>query len=102
MVENLFQIVTKSDALSPHRYTLIIQKVGCPVGCSEWLPVSVEFFKACVEGEIIQLRMTRVPMTVDEAHKFVAGHRPQPLQTGDWQKCKPGSSCSVEYEMELG
>lgn len=95
MVDNLFQIVTKSNALAPHRYSLVLLKVGCPVGCSEWLPVGKKFFDECAEGEIIQIATKKIPMTVDEAHKYVAAHR----STGviSWKDaCSPGSSCGIE------
>lgn len=97
MVENLFQIVTKSNTLAPHRYSLVLLKVGCPVGCSEWLPVTKVFFDECAEGEIIQVNTKRVAMTVDEAHKFVSANRSLVPVTSLWpkQECT-GSSCGVE------
>lgn len=76
MVENLFQIVTKSDTLAPHRYSFVLLKVGCPVGCSEWLPVPKSLFDECEEGHIIKVNAKRVDMSVDEAHKFFAAHKP--------------------------
>lgn len=97
MVENLFQIVTKSSTLAPHRYSLVLLKVGCPVGCSEWLPVTKTFFDECVEGEIIHVQSKRVSMTVDEAHKFVSAHRSQTPVTELWkQECETGTSCGIE------
>lgn len=97
MVENLFQIVTKSHALAPHRYSLVLLKVGCPVGCSEWLPVSKAFFDECVEGEMIQLSVKRVNMTVDESHKYVAAHKTQRVAALSWKNtCGTGSSCGIE------
>lgn len=96
MVENLFQIVTKSDVLAPHRYSLVLLKVGCPINCSEWLPVSRSFFEECLEGEIIQLNIKRVPMSVDQAHKFVAQKRPvMPTFKFD-VVCTPGQGCGIE------
>ena len=100
MVENAFQIINKSYTLAPHRYSLVLLKVGCPVGCSEWLPVSKEFFDECVEGELIEVHVKRVPISVDQAYKVVAAHRAPPLTSRDYSTCAPGSGCSVEYEIE--
>lgn len=97
MVENLFQIVTKSNTFAPHRYSLVLLKIGCPVGISEWLPVSKEFFYECAEGEIIEVKTRRMPMTVDEAHKYVAGHAQARLTSNDWKaKCDGTKSCGIE------
>jgi hypothetical protein len=84
MVATLFQIITKSDALAPYRYSFVLMKVGCPVGCSEWLPVTKSLFEECEEGHIIQVSAKRVEMTVDESHKFVAAHKPlNPINWND-------------------
>jgi hypothetical protein len=97
MVDNLFQIVTKSNTLAPHRYSLVLLKVGCPIGCSEWLPVTKAFFDECAEGELIQVQSKRVAMTVDEAHKFVSAHRSQVPVTELWNKPEcAGTSCGIE------
>lgn len=97
MVENLFQIVTKSSTLAPHRYSLVLLKVGCPVGCSEWLPVTKSFFDECAEGEIIHVNVKRAAMTVDEAHKFVASRRSPRLTSLDWTvACDGSKSCGIE------
>lgn len=98
MVDNLFQIVTKSNTLAPHRYSLVLLKVGCPIGCSEWLPVTKAFFDECEEGEIIEVKSKRIAMSVDEAHKFVSAHRSQVSVTELWNKkeCVTGTSCGIE------
>src|ERR1700748_1050528 len=97
MVDNLFQIVSKSNTLAPHRYSLVLLKVGCPISCSEWLPVTKAFFDECVEGEIVHVQAKRVAMTVDEAHKFVSAHRAQTPVTELWKKNEcVGTSCGIE------
>lgn len=98
MVENLFQIVTKSALLAPHRYSLTLVKVGCPVRCSEWLPVSKEFFDECQEGELIQISTKRINMTVDQAHKYAASKRSQIPSSDLWPiECAgAGSGCGIE------
>lgn len=99
VVENLFQIVEKSHTLAPHRYSLVLRKVGCPVGCSEWLPVTKPFFDECEEGELIEVKTKRVAMTVDEAHKYVTARRSQIPVTDLWKsepRCEVGKSCGIE------
>jgi hypothetical protein len=100
MVENLFQIVHKSATLAPHRYSLVLLKVGCPIGCSEWLPVSKPFYDECQEGEVIEVKVKRVSLSVDQAYKLVAAHRQQPLTSADYTACAVGGGCSVEYEID--
>jgi hypothetical protein len=57
----LHKVVEKVSLLGPMgRYSLVLRKEGCPVGCAEWLPVSKTFWDCCALDDMIEMRLSRV------------------------------------------
>lgn len=57
----MHKVIEKSDVLGPMgRYSLVLRKEGCPVGCAEWMPVSKAFWDQCQEDDFIEVRLSRV------------------------------------------
>jgi hypothetical protein len=55
------EVVEKIDLLAHlGRYSLVLRKFECPVGCAEWMPVSKPFWDHCEQGDYVQIRITRV------------------------------------------
>jgi hypothetical protein len=58
--KSYFSIVEKTDLLAPKRHALVLLKEGCPVGCSEWMPVSKEFYDSVIVGDRVVINIKRL------------------------------------------
>jgi len=57
----LHKVVDKVDLLRDKgRYSLVLRKEGCPVGCAEWLPVSKAFWDHCAPDDVIEITLARM------------------------------------------
>lgn len=57
----IYRIEHKSDALTKlGRNSVLLQKVGCPVGCCEYLPIDDAVFQSVDEGDFIEITIRKV------------------------------------------
>ena len=90
----LYYLDHKSDTLAPHRYSLVLRKVGCAINCAEWLPVSKDFFDECSEGCMLELTVRKLDMTPAEAFRYYVAHKP--IEPPRFVKaCIPGQGCEA-------
>ena len=57
----MHKVIEKIDTLGPMgRYSLVLRKEGCPIGCAEWMPVSKAFWDHCQPYDLVEVRLSRV------------------------------------------
>ena len=56
-----YLVKDKSDALAQMgRVSLLLLKVGCPVGCPEYFPVERELYDRVKDGDVLRVTMELV------------------------------------------